>query len=363
MHSIARRSALRWIGRTRVKVVFDRSDSRQNELFSHRRRKFHSPKLLEESFGLLRAVFRKKENKSGFRGGWRLSALSPGLKPKTRKQPRWDRLRIVQICCPRRSKPPVAVWRLPMCVNIRIGNSLSRRDSTIVSWQFTAWETIKRNPRLVRTANYPGDSSVTDKKQMVADRIADSFVPQIRQLLLTSLAALTWFAVCSPPHTSAVTNSIQSNKPNLSGTWTLDLSASTSLDLLMNQIGASPFDRKYAASTRLTATLNQTEETLTVAARGPGFALDQTLYLDGRTDIGNLNLLGATSLNVKTAWSKDNKQLVETHQIRTKQGKDGNLIIKRYLLDQGKTLVVVYSLKLNAESSETSGRQIWRKQA
>jgi hypothetical protein len=156
---------------------------------------------------------------------------------------------------------------------------------------------------------------------------------------------------------------VQSNKPNLSGTWTLDLSASTSLDLLMNQIGASPFDRKYAASTRLTATLNQTEETLTVAARGPGFALDQTLYLDGRTDIGNLNLLGATSLNVKTAWSKDNKQLVETHQIRTKQGKDGNLIIKRYLLDQGKTLVVVYSLKLNAESSETSGRQIWRKQA
>jgi len=205
---------------------------------------------------------------------------------------------------------------------------------------------------------------VTDKKQTtVADRIADLFVPQVRQLLLSSLAALTWFAVCSPPQIFAVTGSVQSNKPNLSGTWTLDLSASTSLDPLMNQIGASSFDRKYAASVRLTATLNQTEETLTVAARGPGFALDQTLYLDGRTDIGNLNLLGVTSLNSKTAWSKDNKQLVETHQIRTKQGKDGNLIIKRYLLDQGKTLVVVYSLKLNAEPSGTSGRQIWRKQA
>jgi hypothetical protein len=204
---------------------------------------------------------------------------------------------------------------------------------------------------------------VTDKKQTVADRIADLFVPQMRQLLLSSLAAMMWFAVCSPPQTSAVTGAVQSNKPDLSGTWTLDLSASASIDTLMNQIGASPLDRKYADSTRLTATLNQTEDTLTVATRGPGFALDQTLYLDGRTDTGNLVLLGATSLNAKTAWSKDNKQLVETHQIRTKQGKDGNLIIKRSLIDQGKTLVVVVSLKLNAEPSETSARQIWRKQA
>jgi hypothetical protein len=204
---------------------------------------------------------------------------------------------------------------------------------------------------------------VTDKKQTVTDRSVDSFVRQMRQLLLSSLAALTWFAVFSPPQTSGVTGPGQSGKPNLSGTWTLDLSASTSLDPLMDQIGAGLVDRKYAASTRLTATLNQTEDTLTVATRGPGFALDQTLYLDGRSDTGNLNLLGATSRNAKTAWSQDYKQLLETHQIRTKDGKDGNLIIKRYLIDQGKTLVVVFNLKLNAEPSETSARQIWRKQA
>ena len=131
----------------------------------------------------------------------------------------------------------------------------------------------------------------------------------------------------------------------------------------MEQFGAGPLDRKYAASTKLTATLQQTEDILTVATRGPGFTLDQSLYLDGHTDTGNLNLLGATSLNARTSWSKDYKQLVETHQIRTKQGKDGSLIIKRYLIDQGKTLVVVFSLKLNAEPSQTSARQIWRKQA
>lgn len=204
---------------------------------------------------------------------------------------------------------------------------------------------------------------MTDKKQMLTDRIAGSPVRQMRQLLLCLLAALTWFAVCSPPQTSAASGSIQSDKPNLSGTWTLDLNASTSLEPLMNQIGASPLDRKYVTSTSLTATLNQTEDILTVATRGPGFSLDQTLYFDGRVDTGNLNFLGATSINAKTAWSKDNKQLVEIHHIRTKQGKDGNLIIKRYLMDQGKTLVVVFSLKLDAELSEASARQIWRKQA
>jgi hypothetical protein len=73
--------------------------------------------------------------------------------------------------------------------------------------------------------------------------------------------------------------------------------------------------------------------------------------------------LGATSVNAKTVWSKDYKQLVETHRIRTKQGKDGQLIIRRNLMDEGKTLLVAFTLKLNEEPRQTSARQIWRKQA
>jgi hypothetical protein len=204
---------------------------------------------------------------------------------------------------------------------------------------------------------------VSDNKQTAAARIAGSLVREMKQIMLNSLVILTWFAVIIPSPTSGVVESIQLNKPNLSGTWTLDLNASTSLEALMNQIGASLLDRKYAASTRLTATLNQTGYILMIGTRGPGFTLNQTLYLDGRIDTGSLILLGATSLNTKAAWSEDNKQLVETHQIKTQQGKDGILIIKRYLMDQGKTLVVVFSLKLNAEIYQSSARQIWRKQS
>ena len=180
-------------------------------------------------------------------------------------------------------------------------------------------------------------------------------------MLLTSLA-LAWLIVFSLPQTFAVTKQDQSNKPDFSGSWTLDLQASTSLEPLMSQIGASSLDQKYAAQTSLKARLQQTEDSLKVSTRGPGFALDQTLHLDGRNDSGNLELLGATSVNAKTTWSSDFKQLVESHQIRTKQGKDGQLTIKRYLADQGKTLVVGFSLTLNAEPNQTSARQVWRKQ-
>jgi hypothetical protein len=185
----------------------------------------------------------------------------------------------------------------------------------------------------------------------------------MRHLLLRSLAGLACLGVFSLPQTSAAPKPDKPDKPNFSGTWTLDHKASTSLEPLMQQIGASLLERKYAASASLNATFHQTEDVLTVATRGLGFALDETLYLDGRTEPSNLNLLGATSIKTRTTWSKDHKQLVATHQIITKQGKEGELIVKRYLINEEKTLVVAFTLKLNAEPHQTSARQIWHKEA
>ena len=131
----------------------------------------------------------------------------------------------------------------------------------------------------------------------------------------------------------------------------------------MNHIGAGLLERKYAFHTHLKASLEQTDAELKVATRGPGFALDQTFYLDGHNDQSNLELLGATSVSARTAWSKNHKQLVETHQIKTKQGKDGELIIERSLMDQRRSLVVSFILKLNGEPNQTSAGQIWRKES
>ncbi|MBV9275858.1 MAG: hypothetical protein JO333_18335 [Verrucomicrobia bacterium] len=184
----------------------------------------------------------------------------------------------------------------------------------------------------------------------------------MRRLLVSLLAALVCLGVLSPSQTSAATKADQYDNPNFTGNWVLDLQASTSLDPLMTQIGASFLDRKYAAHTKLKATLHQTADVLTIAARGPAFAFNQTLYLDGRDDSSTMQILGATSVNTKTVWSKDRKQLVERHRIRTKKGKDGDLTIKRSLIEEGKAVEVVMTLKLDDEPSPTSARQIWRKQ-
>jgi hypothetical protein len=196
-----------------------------------------------------------------------------------------------------------------------------------------------------------------------AIRLNRAFPPLMRSFLLRWLAALAWLGLSSLPLTSAALQSDQPDDPNFSGTWALDLKASTSFQDLMKQIGAGFLERKYADSVKLKATLQQNEHILTIAARGPGFAFDEILYLDGRTAPSKLDLLGATSHKTRTAWSEDRQQLIETHQIYTKQGKVGQLIIKRYLIDKGKTLVAAYTLTLNAEPTQTSARQIWHKEA
>ncbi len=97
----------------------------------------------------------------------------------------------------------------------------------------------------------------------------------MRHLLLSSLAALAWLGVFSLQQTFAAPDPDRSDKANFSGIWTLDLRASMSLDPLMTQIGATFFDRKYAAWTKLKATLEQTDGILKVATRGPGNCWEQ----------------------------------------------------------------------------------------
>jgi len=182
----------------------------------------------------------------------------------------------------------------------------------------------------------------------------------MRPFILCSLAVLACFVVFSAPQSFAQANGDQSGKPNFNGTWKLDRKSSASLDPLMNGIGTGFLERKYANSAGLKATFHQTDSLLTVATRGPGFSLDETLYLDGRTMPSSQELLGATSINITTAWAS-NSELVERRRIKSRRGKDGELTIRRHLINAGKTLVVVFTLKLDAEPNTISVRQLWQK--
>jgi hypothetical protein len=105
----------------------------------------------------------------------------------------------------------------------------------------------------------------------------------MRHLLFRSLAALACFGVFILPQTSAAPKPDQSDKPDFNGTWTLDLKASDSLEPIMKKVGAHFLEQKFASRTNLKATIRQTEPVITVATRGRGFALDETLYPDGRS--------------------------------------------------------------------------------
>ena len=118
----------------------------------------------------------------------------------------------------------------------------------------------------------------------------------MRHLLFRSLAALACFGVFSLVQTSAAPKPDQLDKPDFNGTWTLDLKASASLEPIMKKVGASLLEQIFASGTNLKATIHQSEQVITVATRGRGFALDETLYPDGRSHPSNLQLLGANCL-------------------------------------------------------------------
>ena len=122
----------------------------------------------------------------------------------------------------------------------------------------------------------------------------------MRHLLLRSLAALACFGIFGLPQTSAVPTPDQSEKPDFSGTWALDPKASASLEPLIKKIGGSLVEQKFDSWANLKATIQQTEQVITVATRGLGFALDETLYLDGRRHPSNLQLPRTQNLELRT---------------------------------------------------------------
>lgn len=193
----------------------------------------------------------------------------------------------------------------------------------------------------------------------VSDR---RFLAVLSHLMLRLLASVAFFAVFSLPQISSASKPAHSDRPNFNGNWALDRKASTSIEPLMKHMGASYLQRKFANSANLKATYRQTVRVLTIAVRGTAVAMDETLHLDGSIDRRRQEIFGVTSLEIRTAWSRDHKELVETRRIETKRGEDGQLIIRRHPINEGKSMVLALSLELNGERDATSCRQLWRKQ-
>jgi hypothetical protein len=150
-----------------------------------------------------------------------------------------------------------------------------------------------------------------------------------------SAPALLFLLVSSAPCLAVV---------NFSGVWTLDLKASDSPDSMMKRMKVPLIQRKFATSTKLEAIDHQTGEVLTVTTRAPGFSRVETFHLDGRTETKHEKQTG--TYTIRTAWSKDHKQLTSTSHFKTKHGKNAELLVARMLTHGGKTLVLTQTLKI-----------------
>jgi hypothetical protein len=146
---------------------------------------------------------------------------------------------------------------------------------------------------------------------------------------------------------------------DLSGTWVLDLRASSSPDPMLKRLGASWVARQFGGSLQLTATYIQTPDSLTAHLRGVGFQSTYVVRIDNKPQMQQDPLLGRYT--IRTFWSGNGTQLISAVSLRTKDSRDAQVTIVRELADGGKTLNIAGTLKITGESGTWTLRRIWRK--
>jgi hypothetical protein len=144
---------------------------------------------------------------------------------------------------------------------------------------------------------------------------------------------------------------------DFSGTWTLDLGASSSPDPILKRLGASWIERQFGGSLQLESTYIQTPQLLTVHLRGVGFQRTDVMPIDNKAQPKKDSLIGRYT--IRTFWSGN--QLNSVISLRTKDSRDAQLTIVRELADGGKTLILTGTMTIDGESGSWTLCRVWRK--
>jgi hypothetical protein len=155
------------------------------------------------------------------------------------------------------------------------------------------------------------------------------------------------FAFCSSASAAA----------DLSGNWVIDLKASDSPDAMLKRLGIGWIQRILATSTKIEATYCISPGLLTIDTRGPAFSRTEQIRLDGQPDRKTEKLTGPYTIISK--WDPTENKLVSTSTFDTKDGRPGELTVVRLLADNGATLVLTQTLKVDGEQWVV--RRIWRR--
>ena|ERR1700759_4644197 len=148
---------------------------------------------------------------------------------------------------------------------------------------------------------------------------------------------------------------------DFSGTWDLDLKASTSPDSLLKRLQISSIHRRLAAHMKLKAVYRQTPDLLVIISKGSGFSRTEELHLNGPAESRTEAMTG--SYTIQTHRSAGGAQLISTYRFRLKDGKNASLIIKRKVTDAGSTLILDETMRVEGEPQNWAVQRIWRKSA
>ena len=168
--------------------------------------------------------------------------------------------------------------------------------------------------------------------------------------LLASALCVVLLIVCSSAASTDFT-----------GTWALDLKASTSPDSLLKRLEIPLVQRRLAARIKLEAVYRQSPNLLAIISRGPGFSRTEQIQLNGSPESRTEAMTGPYT--IQTRWSADGAQLIATYHFRVKDGKNASLVIDRKLTDAGTTLVQNGTMRVEGEPQKWLVQRIWRKSA
>ena len=109
----------------------------------------------------------------------------------------------------------------------------------------------------------------------------------------------------------------------------------------------------------VTQVITQTKNTLTIKADTPMGSRTLVLYLDGRKQIQDTENSG--EVETRNYWDKDGTAIVTVSKYATPDGQKAGWISRRYLKDDGRTLIVDHVLTFD-DGRKLTGNRVLRKQ-
>ena len=133
--------------------------------------------------------------------------------------------------------------------------------------------------------------------------------------------------------------------PDFSGVWALDLNApeATSMEAMLAAQGVSWINRKLADTLAMTQVITQTDKTLTIQVSTALGTQTQILTMDGSSEIRDTDRkIGKVAS--RSFWDKTGSSLVTVSNYTMPDGQKAEWTIRRYLKDEGRSLIVDHLL-------------------